>query len=99
MNRIIKINYTEESEIIFVNTSNVKFFKIIKDTTFHDLYQFYIDDVFRISFISESIKEKIECFLQYGETRDYTEKYETIVLLIINEKIASISYAGVIKND
>jgi hypothetical protein len=98
MNRIIKINYTEESEIIFVNTSNVKFFKIIKDTTFHDLYQFYIDDVFRISFISESIKEKIECFLQYGETREHPHtKYETIILKIIDKKIASVSYTGIIK--
>ena len=96
---IIKINYTEESNIIFINTSNVKVFKLIKDVTLHHLYHFYIDDVLQFTFIEEEIKEKIECFLQYGETRDTYTKYETIILKIIDKKITSVSYTGIIKND
>ncbi len=97
MNRIIKIKYgIRASKIVMINTINVKVFEFIEN---NGSYNFSVDDIFHVNCIEKLQKEKIECFLQYGETRDYTEKYETIVLLIINEKIASISYAGVIKND
>jgi hypothetical protein len=95
-NRIIKIKYgSKVSKTLMINTSNVGVFKFIEN---NGSYEFYIDDIFYLSCIEKEKKQKIECFLQYGETsdRNYT-KYETIVLWVINEKLASLTYTGIIK--
>jgi hypothetical protein len=94
MNRIIKIKYgLKASKIVMINTSNVKVFEFIEN---NGSYNFSIDYIFHVNCIEKLQKEKIECFLQYGESKDSERKYETIVLLIIGEKLASISYTGII---
>jgi len=90
MNRIIKIKYgLKSSKIVMINTSNVKVFEFIENK---GSYNFSIDDIFHVNCIEKLQKEKIECFLQYGEILGSDTKSETIVLWIINEKLARVAY-------